>query len=81
MVKYQANQVEYVMAKNHIITEKQELGNKYNCTYCEKHYVTKKSLKLHVEFEHLGIKFSCDFCPYQANNQSRLNTHTSIVHE
>ena len=49
--------------------------------FCEfqKHYVTKQSLKLHVEFEHLGIKFSCNFCPYQANNQYRLNTHTSAT--
>ena len=47
----------------------------FKCTFCEKNYGTKYSLKEHVGVVHEGKKYKCDECGEVFSWKSGLNSH------
>ncbi|KAM3955991.1 zinc finger Y-chromosomal protein 1-like [Aphomia sociella] len=61
------------------ITEKDK---RFTCAECNAKFVTKTSLKQHVDFVHLkNSKYECDKCLKVFKNNSGLKKHVSYVHE
>ena len=76
----QVNQ-EYYIATENITKELIHTDDKlFSCSYCEKKYSRKGSLKLH-EMIHTGEKpFPCSYCDYRGTQLQSIKLHERIHH-
>ena len=60
----------------------EQKNTKYICTLCNKAFVTKSSLKTHIESVHEGKRpHKCNKCELRLVKISHLNSHLESVHE
>ena len=53
----------------------------YACDKCDKQYIKKCDLLVHIKSKHEGIKYACDQCDYQATIKKCLTKHIQLKHE
>ena len=59
-----------------------EKSESYQCSYCDKHYATKKSLMKHVETAHEGNKpHKCSFCYVKFSDKNEFKEHVANFHQ
>ncbi|KAJ8705668.1 hypothetical protein PYW08_012714 [Mythimna loreyi] len=49
------------------------------CDACDKGFLTKASLKIHVAKHTIGV-FKCEFCPKTFDTKKKVQRHQSVVH-
>lgn len=52
----------------------------YLCSYCDKTYLSKYSLKMHVTVAHMEPEFICELCCAKFPLKDRLQQHLNIFH-
>mgnify|MGYP003349339387 CR=1 FL=1 len=66
------------MEKEKYIIKPSELS--YKCDHCDKTFVDKSQLKIHVENVHEGVKHTCKKCGKSFTLKSNLSRHLSVNH-
>ena len=54
---------------------------KFQCSECDKQFVSKSNVNLHIQRAHEGLNFQCNECDKTFNQKIHLITHIKGVHE